>query len=193
MTQGPSIQVFSFLAGFTLGVGDVLGGMIDIPGTLNSVVDTLSNLSASDVLDGIQGALDVVGLIPVFGEIADGINGVVSLARGDYVGAALSFVSMVPVVGDAIGKGGKAARFIAKKGDDILAGGRKIVCKVTGTGCFVAGTQVWLSATTDQPDRASDRLSPQPDHSASTALLSPPRTITKRSIESVAIGSRVTD
>ena len=73
----------SFLAGFTRGVGDVLGGMIDIPGTLNSVVDTLSNLSASDVLDGIQGALDVVGLIPVFGEIADGINGVVSLARGD--------------------------------------------------------------------------------------------------------------
>jgi len=59
--------------------------MVDVPGMLNSVVDTLSNLSASDVLDGIQGALDIVGMIPVLGEIADGINGVVSLARGDYV------------------------------------------------------------------------------------------------------------
>ena len=193
----------SFLAGFTRGVGDVLGGMIDIPGTLSSVVDTLSNLSASDVLDGIQGALDVVGLVPGLGEIADGINGCISLARGDYVGAALSFTSMIPIVGDAIGKGGKVGRFIANKADDVLAIGRKIKCKVTGTGCFVAGTKVWLSSIVDenhhdriatrpyQPHRVRDRLSPQLDPLSNATLVAPTRTIAKRSIESVAIGSRV--
>ena len=176
-------------------LGDVLGGMIDIPGALNSVVDTLSNLSASDVLDGVQGVLDVVGLVPGFGEIADGINGVISLARGDYVGAALSFTSMIPIVGDAIGKSGKVARAIANKADDVLAIGRKIKCKVTGTGCFVAGTQVWLTATTEptsipQPHRASDRFLTATT-SAPALTLAPPSTITKQSIESVAIGSRV--
>ena len=123
-----------------------LGSMVDVPGMLNSVVDTLSNLSASDVLDGVQGVLDVVGLVPGLGEIADGINGVISLARGDYVGAALSFTSMIPIVGDAIGKGGKAARFIASKADDVLAAGRQIVCRVTRGLCFEAGTDVLLSS-----------------------------------------------
>ncbi|GMO41874.1 MAG: hypothetical protein Ta2F_17900 [Termitinemataceae bacterium] len=49
------------------------------------------------------------------GEAADLANGVISLARGDVVGAGLSFVSMVPVVGDGIGKGGKVARAVAKE------------------------------------------------------------------------------
>ena len=50
-------------------------------------------------LDGLQLGLDVVGLIPGFGEIADGLNGLVSLARGDYVGAGLSFAAMIPFAG----------------------------------------------------------------------------------------------
>ena len=57
---------------------------------------------------------------------------------------------LIPLVGDAIGKGGKAARFMANKADDVLATGKWVKCKVTGTGCFVAGTKVWLSATAEQ-------------------------------------------
>nr|BFE77268.1 hypothetical protein GCM10020092_105690 [Actinoplanes digitatis] len=44
-------------------------------------------------------ALDVVGLVPVFGEVADGINGCWYLAEGNYVDAGLSFASMIPVAG----------------------------------------------------------------------------------------------
>jgi hypothetical protein len=138
---------------------------------------------------------DQVFLFLIVGEFADAAKGIISLARGDYVGAALSFTSMIPIVGDAIGKGGKAARLIANKADDVMALGRQIKCKVTGTGCFVAGTKVWLSATVNQtanqPHRVSDRLSPQLDHSSTATLAAPTRTITKQSIESVAIGSRV--
>ncbi|MFV0507001.1 MAG: hypothetical protein ACK5L5_09890 [Bacteroidales bacterium] len=51
--------------------------------------------------DATQTALDVVGVIPALGEIADCVNGVISLARGNYADAALSFATMIPVVGTA--------------------------------------------------------------------------------------------
>lgn len=75
----------------------------------------------SKIADGVQAGLDVAGLVPGFGEIADGINALISLGRGDFAGAALSAASMVPVVGDAIGKGGKVLRAAAKHGDGVPA------------------------------------------------------------------------
>ncbi|MFC5053876.1 RHS repeat-associated core domain-containing protein [Saccharothrix xinjiangensis] len=44
-------------------------------------------------------ALDVAGLVPGLGEVADGINGVWYLAEGNYVDAGLSFAGMVPFGG----------------------------------------------------------------------------------------------
>ncbi|WP_185910697.1 hypothetical protein [Xanthomonas cerealis] len=61
------------------------------------------------ILDGTQVALDVAGLIPVVGDVADVASGLVSLARGDYVGAGLSFASAIPFAGWAA-SGAKAAR-----------------------------------------------------------------------------------
>ena len=54
-------------------------------------------------LDATQTALDVIGLIPVAGEIADVISGTISLARGNYADAAMSFASAIPLVGSFIG------------------------------------------------------------------------------------------
>ncbi|WP_105970915.1 ricin-type beta-trefoil lectin domain protein [Streptomyces geranii] len=56
-------------------------------------------------------ALDVVGLVPVFGEAADVINGAWYLAEGNYVDAALSFSSAIPLAGYAAtaAKGAKYA------------------------------------------------------------------------------------
>jgi len=63
----------------------------------------------------------VVGLVPGLGEVADGTNAVISVFRGDWTGAGLSAVSMIPGWGDAIGKGGKVARYAAKYGDEAAA------------------------------------------------------------------------
>ena len=54
-------------------------------------------------LDATQTALDVIGLIPVAGEFADVISGTISLARGNYADAAMSFASAIPFVGSVIG------------------------------------------------------------------------------------------
>lgn len=57
-----------------------------------------------------HGVLDAAGLVPLIGEGADLANAAWLAAEGDYLGAGLSIVSMVPIVGDAIGKGGKLLR-----------------------------------------------------------------------------------
>ena len=52
-------------------------------------------------LDKLQLALDLAGLIPGLGEIADFANGLISVGRGNYGDAALSFAAMVPFAGVA--------------------------------------------------------------------------------------------
>lgn len=51
------------------------------------------------ILDGVQTGLDVVGLVPGFGEIADGVNALIYTGRGDYVNAGLSAAAMIPFAG----------------------------------------------------------------------------------------------
>ncbi|CAM5203397.1 hypothetical protein LSPH26S_03192 [Lysinibacillus sphaericus] len=55
----------------------------------------------SKVLDNVSLALDVAGFIPGIGTFADIANAGISLARGDYMGAAMNIVGAVPIVGDA--------------------------------------------------------------------------------------------
>jgi hypothetical protein len=54
-----------------------------------------------DSLDALQMLLDVVGLIPGAGAPADLINGLISAARGDLIGAGLSLFGVVPIAGEA--------------------------------------------------------------------------------------------
>ncbi|WP_371025366.1 HNH endonuclease [Paraclostridium ghonii] len=56
------------------------------------------------------------------GDICDGINGVISLARGDISGALISFVAMVPFIGDSV----KGLKYM-DKASDLLKLGDKIV------------------------------------------------------------------
>jgi len=79
-------------------------------------------------LDGIQLGLDVAGLIPAVGEIADGVNAVIYLGRGDKANAAASAAACIPVAGNfatggkLVNKGVKAAG----KMDEIVDTGRAI-------------------------------------------------------------------
>jgi len=77
------------------------------------------------VLDWLQGGLDIVGLVPGIGEAADGVNAALSLARGNPLEAALSLVSMIPVAGDAVGKGGKLVLKLLDPAMDLIKAGAK--------------------------------------------------------------------
>ncbi|MCG8386032.1 MAG: hypothetical protein MJA30_10850, partial [Cytophagales bacterium] len=56
-------------------------------------------ISWDEYLNRTQNVLDVVGLIPGFGEVADIANGIISLARGNWLDAGLSFASAIPGFG----------------------------------------------------------------------------------------------
>lgn len=82
--------------------------------------DELDKLDKDLALNIVHNVLDAAGVIPGFGEIADAANGCIYLAEGDYLNAGLSFVSCIPLAGDAAGKGGKAANTALDYSDEAL-------------------------------------------------------------------------
>jgi len=89
------------------------------------------------VLDAVQTGLDVVGMIPGAGNVADVVNAGISVARGDYTGAALNMAAAVPGAGLAVG-GAKIAKTIVKT---VKAGKKAKAAKATLKANKLAGKQ----------------------------------------------------
>jgi len=83
--------------------------------------------------------LDIAGFIPGYGEIADAANALDYAVKGDFLFSALSLLSMIPELGDVLGKGGKVyialsrlgvkgakLKKVAKTGEGLKKGGEKI-------------------------------------------------------------------
>lgn len=83
--------------------------------------------------DVVHTGLDVVGLIPGVGEIADGANALIYLAEGDKVNAALSAAAMIPGAG--------MAATGAKYGKKAAAAATEAVGKKAGREAAEAGSQ----------------------------------------------------
>ncbi len=74
--------------------------------------------------DVTHGVLDVIGLIPVAGEIADGVNAIIYTAEGDLISAGLSVAAMWPAGGQAATAakiGRRAAKEIAEEATERAA------------------------------------------------------------------------
>ncbi len=72
--------------------------------------------------EGLHTLLDVVGMIPVVGEIADGANALIYAAEGDYANAAMSAASMIPLAGNVVG-----AAKLAKRGMKLVQKAKKLI------------------------------------------------------------------
>jgi hypothetical protein len=68
---------------------------------------------ALDPMDVVQMGIGGAGFIPGYGEAADAANALISIGRGNYLEAALLLLSMIPIVGDVVGKGGIVAMRLA--------------------------------------------------------------------------------
>ncbi|MDQ0196281.1 NucA/NucB deoxyribonuclease domain-containing protein [Paenibacillus wynnii] len=113
--------------------------------TVNSAVNAVSEkakkINVADTVNGFQTGLDVAGLIPGAGELADGANALIYMAKGEKANAALSAAAMIPgigsigTVGKLVGKGkgllDEGVSMAAHLGDDVRAvnkGKGKIDC-----------------------------------------------------------------
>ena len=105
-------------------------------------------------LDGLQETLDKIGYLPVLGEGADAINAGISLARGRRLEAASYGISVVPWLGDAVGKGGRlAARELTQQGaKEVTQRGAK---EVTQRGAREAGQQGAKETAQQAPKRGT--------------------------------------
>ncbi|WP_291432505.1 DUF4157 domain-containing protein [Deinococcus sp.] len=93
-----------------------LRGLQRAPGSATDIAKwrkRLDSLNKELALDLTAAAADVAGLVDPT-PISDGISAAISLARGDWLGAGLSIVSMIPGLGDAIAKPIKGSKLAAK-------------------------------------------------------------------------------
>ena len=89
--------------------------------------------------NAIQTGLDVVGMteIPIISQSADLASGAMSLATGDYVGAALSVGGLIPGVGQAAGAA-KMARRVKIVGE-MASNTKQVVKQTTKLGDLTGG------------------------------------------------------
>ncbi len=108
-----------------------------------------------DASQVIHLALDLLGLIPVYGEIFDGVNAFIYLMEGDDEMAAVSLAAMVPILGTAatVGKFGIKAAKATKVGLSVEKTALKISAKAVET-AGVKGIVKALSAATKAVARA---------------------------------------
>lgn len=90
-----------------------------------------STTSQDQTLDVVQAGLMAVGFVPGIGDVANGINAVISLSRGNYADAALYAISAIPVAGvlgeaaiavketEAAVEATEAASRVATEGEDV--------------------------------------------------------------------------
>ncbi len=123
--------------------------------------------SLASIMDNTQIALAGVGMIPGLGEIADAADAVISLARGDYVGAALSVASMNPFGGQVAGAANITRKF-AKHGDEVVGSLLKYGDDITS----VKSTQK-LSKKQEKINNVWEKAEPMPGQDPSKIRMDP--------------------
>ncbi|MEC0236534.1 RHS repeat-associated core domain-containing protein [Paenibacillus kribbensis] len=119
---------------------EIMGPNVIMTGTQKQAYEALSDPAAEQAksdkekdsfLEKLGTALDVLSMVPGLGTIAGAASAVVSLCRGDFLGAALSIGSMIPFGGSMFG----AAKLAAK-------GAAKAVAKTVAKAAVKAGGKV---------------------------------------------------
>jgi hypothetical protein len=96
------------------------------------------------ILDAVQTGLDIAGLVPGVGEIADGTNALIYTLRGDKTNAALSAAACIPFAGwgaAGIKIANKGVKALDKAGDVYDVG--RMAGKATSKASSIEGQTVY--------------------------------------------------
>ncbi|WP_372405122.1 polymorphic toxin-type HINT domain-containing protein [Streptomyces luteireticuli] len=124
----------------------------------------LFGISWDDVTDFVEDygheTLDVIGMVPVVGEWADGVNGLWYLGEGDYLNASLSFASAVPIAGYAA-TAAKGAKYV-EEGADAAKAVEKTEAAVEDTAKTAAKTEEASKDVAKAAEEATPPPAPKP-------------------------------
>lgn len=101
-------------------LGNTLGTLKKFGGDLSKWAEEAKKLGSKQNLDDLQLLVDLAGMIPGYGAVADILNAVISLMRGDWSGVLSSLVAAVPIAGDAA----KGVKIIKNADKYLMAIGR---------------------------------------------------------------------
>ena len=162
----------------------------------------VSKADRAAILDMVQMGFDVAGIFDPT-PVSDGISGAIALSRGDWLGAGISAVSMVPYVGD-LAKAGKIGRWaqtvangaelVARYGADSAVGRKALAAMGTIGGAIdaipgtvldklPARTKAQLEATKATVDGALGRAAGKADEAAGAALNAVQRSVGRNAVE----------
>ena len=103
-------------------MGEKLKELDSVPDSkVTELQGKLKDLASSREFEIAQGVVDAAGIVDPT-PISDGVSAVMSLAKGDWLGAGLSVASMIPYIGDAAAKtvkASRAAKRLTQLADDI--------------------------------------------------------------------------
>lgn len=94
----------------------------------------LATCSEGNAKERLQCTLSNIGMIPILGEGADAINGVIYFVNGDYLDALLSAGAVVPFIGNFVTAGKKISYTATKRVE--------LVFKLNPCGCVPEGTEI---------------------------------------------------
>lgn len=111
-----------------------MSGILKVANRFDNILRSNRVKNAGVLSDIGHVTLDLVGLIPGVGEIADVSNALWFCKEGEWLFAALSLISAIPELGDVVGKGGKVVAWITKycgkTGELVLKYGPKAARKI---------------------------------------------------------------
>ena len=130
-----------FAANPDLAIGVLGQALLDPTVSTSQIQGTIDSINRWTLSEWVHLGLDIAGMIPVVGIVADGLNAGLYLLEGDATNAALSGAAMIPFAGLAAGggklisRGGRAFMrglgIAGSKASDLIAGIAKRVAMLT--------------------------------------------------------------
>lgn len=101
-------------------LGNTIGTIKRLGGNPEKWAEEAKKIASKQNIDDLQMLMDLAGMFPGYGAVADLLNAVISLLQGDWTGALFSAFGAIPVAGDAA----KGAKIIKNVDSYIAAIGR---------------------------------------------------------------------
>lgn len=94
-------------------------------------------LKSTAALNLFQTGLDIIGLIPAIGEVADLVNGGIYLVRGDLANATISGLALIPIGGQAFTGSRLAIKIVDGVAVPIAKGADEVAALAQGIGKYL--------------------------------------------------------